>query len=139
MKTINLRNFYAWYTHDEFVKIPTKVAAELIADKRYQRTHERNIRRYRVLSLDMDDNTESSAIASYNDSPERIIDLMERHCRLCRALNSLPEVQARRIEAHFILGMSQRNIAKSEGVNERNIRHSIRKGIAGMKRFLKNP
>ena len=61
---------------------------------------------------------------------------MERHCRLCRALNSLPDTQGRRIEAYYILGMSQREIAKAEGVNERNVRLSIKKGLAAMKKYL---
>ncbi len=35
MVTINLRDFYPWYTHDKFVKISEAVAEEYIADKRY--------------------------------------------------------------------------------------------------------
>ena len=34
--TINLREFYPWYTHDEFVEVSDEVAAELRADKRYE-------------------------------------------------------------------------------------------------------
>ena len=33
---------------------------------------------------------------------------------------------------------SQREIAEAEGVNERNVRHSISKGLANMKRYLQN-
>jgi len=62
---------------------------------------------------------------------------MERHCQLCQALNSLPEVQGRRIEAHYILGKTQREIARAEGVNERSVRRSIAHGLAEMKTFLK--
>jgi RNA polymerase sigma-70 factor (ECF subfamily) len=62
--------------------------------------------------------------------------MMERHCRLCRALNSLPETQGRRIEAHYLFGRSIREIARADGVNERNVRHAVRKDLAAMKKHL---
>lgn len=62
---------------------------------------------------------------------------MERHCRLCRALNELPELQGRRVEAHYLLGKSVREIAEEEGVGERNVRKSIQRGLEGMKKFLR--
>ncbi len=44
MAIINLRDFYPWYTKDEFVEVPDVIAAELWADRRYHRTHERRMR-----------------------------------------------------------------------------------------------
>ena len=29
MTTINLKDFYAWYTHDEYIEVSDEVAAEL--------------------------------------------------------------------------------------------------------------
>jgi len=138
MSTINLRNFYPWYTQDEFVEVSDEVAAELIADKRYQQTHERTVRRNKVYSLDAEDGTEAAAIVCHNDSPERVFALMERHCGLCRALNSLPETQGRRIDAHFLLGASMTEIAVMEGVSVEAVSKSIEKGLAAMKKYLKN-
>ena len=138
MTTINLRDFYPFYTHDEFVDVTDEVAAELAADSRYEKVHKERMRRNKSFySLDAED-VEKVTFLSFNDSPERIFDMMERHCGLCRALNSLPEVQGRRIEAHYLLGKSQRDIAKDEGVNERNVRLSISKGLAAMKNYLQN-
>lgn len=137
MTIINLKDFYPWYTHDEFVEIPDEVAMELIAAQRDEKAYRR--RKYynkAHYSIDVSDGIAMAAIVSNNDSPERIFDLMERHYSLCQALNSLPEIQGRRIEAHFLLGVSQRDIAKGEGVNERNMRHSIRKGLVHMKKYL---
>jgi RNA polymerase sigma-70 factor (ECF subfamily) len=136
MAIINLRDYYPWYTQDAFLEVSEEVAAELAACKRYEQTHERYIRLNKVNSLDTDSGTETADIC-YNDCPERVFDLMEQHCRLCYALNSLPETQGRRIDAHYLLGMSQRKIAKAEDVNERNVRHSISKGLARMKKLLK--
>ena len=38
---INLRDFYPWYDHDEFVELPEVVAAELFAGKRYESAYQR--------------------------------------------------------------------------------------------------
>ena len=35
MTTINLKEFYPWYDHDEYIEVPDGVAEELRADKRY--------------------------------------------------------------------------------------------------------
>jgi len=61
---------------------------------------------------------------------------MERHCRLCRALNSLPEIQGRRVEAHYLLGISRKEIADSEDVTENAVNKSIEKGLRAMKNNL---
>jgi len=111
MTTINLKDFYPWYTHDEFVEVSDETAAELVADKRYQKTYERVQRRYKVLSLDAADGTEAAASIQSTDNPEIIFTMIERHCRLCKALNSLPEIQGRRVEAQYLLGKSIQEIA----------------------------
>jgi len=64
--------------------------------------------------------------------------MMERHCRLCCALNSLPEIQGRRIEAHYILGQTQKEIAEAEGVTKGSVSISITRGLEAMKIFLQN-
>ena len=33
MTTINLKDFYAWYTHDEYIEVSDEVAAELMLCK----------------------------------------------------------------------------------------------------------
>jgi len=141
MATINLRDFYPWYTHDEFVEVPDVIAAELFADRRYHKAHDRRMRRNNALySLDMEDGdgTEAAVIGRSIDNPEAVFELMERHCRLCRALNSLPEIQGRRVEAYYIFGKSQKEIAEGEGVSESAVSKAIEKGLEAMKKYLKN-
>ncbi len=45
MTTINLKDFYAWYTHDEYIEVSDEVAAELKADKLYEAAHQRRTTR----------------------------------------------------------------------------------------------
>jgi len=53
MTTINLRDFYPWYTHDKFVEVSDEIADELFTDKRYQRAHRRRVYRNKAqYSLD---------------------------------------------------------------------------------------
>jgi RNA polymerase sigma-70 factor (ECF subfamily) len=101
--TINLRDFYPWYTYDDFLEVPDDVAAELFADKRYERAYQRRtIYNKAHFSLDAEDGIEASAIACHSDNPEAIFSMMERHCQLCRTLSSLPETQGRRLDTRYL-------------------------------------
>jgi len=138
MRTINLRDFYPWYTWDEFIEVSDAVAEELFADKRYHKAHRRRVYYNKAqYSLDAGDGIESAAV--YRDlSPHEVYELKLKRCRLCRALNSLPETQGRRIEAHFILSISKANIARADGVRESAVRDAIERGLRSMKKYLRN-
>ena len=62
-------------------------------------------------SLDCDDGIEYSACL-HEPSPQELMDRKELFFRLWNALNSLPEIQGRRVDAHLILGKSYRQIAR---------------------------
>lgn len=137
MVTINLRDFYPWYTHDELIEVSEAVAEELIADKRYHKSHWQRMKRNKAFySLDAGDGIESAAVFT-SMSPYEVMEYKRTFCRLCQALNSLPEAQGRRIEAHYILGMSITDIAKAEGVGKGRVSQSITDGLRSMKTFLK--
>jgi len=136
--TINLRIYYPWYKHDEFLEVSDAVAAELLADKRYQKTFYRVARRYKVLSLDAECATEAEACFRSTDNPEALLEMMERFCNLCRALNSLPEIQGRRVEAHYLLGKSIQQIAGAEGVSDSSVKESVYRGLRAMKKYFSN-
>jgi len=57
---------------------------------------------------------------------------------LYAAINSLPEKQAKRIYAHFFLGMSKAEIARIEGVNKCQVSRSIEKALKNIEKFSKN-
>ncbi len=137
MAKINLRDFYPWYTHDEFVEVPDVIAAELLADRRYHKSHAQRMRRNKAFySLDAEDGIETAAVVKMNGNPEAMLEIMDLHCRICRALNSLPAKQGRRIEAHYIRGKSQKEIAEAEGVAKSSVCESITRGLRAMKKHL---
>ena len=137
MTTINLKDFYPWYTHDEYISVSDEVAAELRADKLYETAHQRRIIRNKAqYSLDCDDGIEYSACL-HEPSPQELMDRKELFFRLWNALNSLPEIQGRRVDAHLILGKSYRQIAREEGVDKSTIRRSVERGKEQMKKYLR--
>lgn len=138
MTTINLRNYYPWYKHDEYIEVPDEVAAELKADKLYEASYQRQLMRNKAhYSLDCDDGIEYTACLA-NPTPQELIERMELFYYLWNALNSLPEVQGRRVEACIILGASYREQARIEGVGKSSIRMSVLYGLENMRKYLKN-
>ena len=134
MTTINLKDFYPWYTHDEYIKVSEEVADELRASRLYEAAYQRRIVRNKAqYSLDCEDGIEYSACL-HEPTPQEVLELKERFVRLWNALNSLPEIQGRRIDAHIILGISIQEIAEAEGVHEESVRQSIKRGLERMKK-----
>ena len=136
MTTINLKDFYPWYTHDEYTEVSDEVAEELMASRRREAAHTERARYNKAYySLDCDDGIEYSACL-HEPSPQELMDRKELFFRLWNALNSLPEIQGRRVDAYLILGKSYRQIAREEGVDKSAVRHSVESCIKQMKKYL---
>ena len=137
MTTINLKDFYPWYTHDEYIEVSDEVAAALKADKLYEAAYQRKVMRNKAqYSFDCDDGIEYSA-CQHEPSPQELLERKELFYHLWNALNSLPEVQGVRVEAHLILGKSYTRIAKEQGADRSAVRRSVKRGKTAMKKYLK--
>ena len=137
MTTINLREFFYWYKVDEYIEVSDEVAEELQADKRFEAAYAERVRYNKAFySLDCDDGIEYSACL-HEPTPQELLDRVELFVRLWNALNSLPEIQGRRVDAHLILGKSYRQIAREEGVDKSAVRCSVESGIKRMKKYLR--
>lgn len=137
MAIINLKEFYPWYTHDEYIEVSDEVAAELRADKLYEAAHQRRIVRNKAqYSLDCNDGIEYSACL-HEPTPQELLERMDQFCTLWNALNTLPEIQGRRVDAYLILGKTYRQIAREEGVDKCAVRRSVKSGITHMKKYLR--
>ena len=135
--TINLRDYYPHYTHDEFVEVSDEVLAELRKGRRYEKHYEQRVRRNKSFySLDADDGIEATALECHNNNPERVFTMMDDYCELCRALNSLPELQGRRVEARYLLGKSIQEIAVADGVSESSVKECIERGLKAMRKIF---
>ena len=137
MTTINLKDFYYWYTQDQFIEVSDEVAEVFMSDARHEMAYQRRLSRHKAqYSLDCDDGIEYSACL-HEPSPQELLDRKEMFFRLWNALNSLPEIQGRRVDAHLILGKSYRQIAREEGVDKSAVRCSVESGIKRMKKYLR--
>ena len=138
MTTINLKDFYSWYTHDEYIEVPDEVAEDLKADKRYEAAYRRRVTRNKAqYSLDCDDGIEYSACL-HEPSPEELVLRQERFFYLWNALNTLPETQGLRIDACIIEGKSMTEVAEADGVSVAAVHKSIQQGLKSMKKYLQN-
>ena len=137
MTTINLKDFYYWYTQDQFIEVSDEVAEVFVADARHEMAYQRRLSRHKAqYSLDCDDGIEYSACL-HEPTPQELRERMELFIRLWNALNSLPEVQGVRVEAHLILSKSYRQIAQEQDVDKSVVRRSVKRGMAAMKKYLK--
>ena len=113
-----------------------EVAAELMADKRFEFNCWRQAKRNKAnYSLDAEDGIENS-ICEFEPSPEEFLARAVTIQRLCCALNHLPPSQGRRIDAHFLLGLSVEEIAQAEGVSCRAVQISIDRGLEKMRKIF---
>lgn len=138
MNTINLRDYYPFYTHDCFIDVPDEVV-ELFKefDRKEAAYRLRTYRHKAYYSLDRNDGIEHEVLfvsLSPHELYERKVSMQELHA----ALSSLSDKQAKRVYAHFILGMSQTEIAKAEGVSKMAVSYSIERALKSMEKLLKN-
>lgn len=137
MAKINLRDFYPFYNSDFFVEIPDEIKDALMEAERLERNYiRRRFYNKAYYSLDANDGIEKD-IRFVSLSPCEIYERKITAEQLKSAIASLPDKQRKRIYAHYILGMSKSDIARSEKINEKAIRESIERGLKNMERYLK--
>lgn len=138
MKTINIREYYPFYTSDHFINVPDEIAAILRDFKRWEAANRlRTYRNRAYYSLDRGDGLEND-ILFVSLSPCEIYERKMTVEQLYAAIASLSDKQAKRIYAHYFLGLSKVEIARAEGVNKSQITRSISKALRSIEAFLKN-
>ena len=138
MTKINLRKQYPdYYKADTFIEVPDEVAEVMRAFDRQEAAYRRRTYYHNAYySLDRGDGIEYDAVflsVTPWEIYERKVTLEQLHA----AIATLPDKQAKRIYAHFFLGLTERAIAKSEGVAPSTVHESIHKGLRQMEKFLK--
>ena len=130
MKEINLRELYPnIYKTDTYVEVFDDVLETIKAHERAEAARERKMYRYKAhYSLDRGDGIEHDALYRPATPEEIILEKTVRE-KLCTAIRTLPEKQAKRLYAHFYLGMSKAELARQEGVTENAVRESINRGL----------
>lgn len=138
MAKINLRDYYPdFYNKDYIIDAPLEVLEVMQESRRKEAAYQRKRYRYKAhYSLDRGDGIENDTLFSAL-TPQDIFELREQQTLLDWAIEELPEKQARRIRAHYLLGISISNIARMEGVARSRVDESIRRGLHNLFLFLK--
>lgn len=148
MVNINLRDLFPEYELDCYIEVPDSDAEAFAAaitgaeaavyfqfaraEAAYLRRLFRNKAHY---SLDVGDGIENAALVTSSD-PAAIYEDKQAVEQLYAAINSLPDKQAKRIYAHYILGMSKAEIARIEGVRNMSVANSITHGLQNLKKYF---
>lgn len=135
MKKVNLRELYPdAYKNDLFVDVDDEVYSVLRDTERNDIAYHRRKYRHRAqYTLNAGDGIESYAL-SPPPTPEELLEHHEMCEEILALVMSLPKIQARRIYAHFYLGMSNDEIAVLDGVDVSNVRAAIRRGLNALKK-----
>lgn len=138
MTKINLRDYYPdFYTTNCIIEVPDEVASLMDAYERAEAAY--YLRRYRhkaYYSLDRGDGIEND-ILFVSLSPCEIYERKVTVEQLHAAIATLPDKQAKRIYAHYFLGMSKAEIARAECVNVNAVKDAISRGLKNVEKFLK--
>ena len=135
MKKINLRDLYPFYHNDLFVEVSDEVASALAEAERMERNYIRRMYWNKAyFSLDAGDGIEHEALfvaLSPCELYERKVTAQELHA----ALASLPEMQSRRVYAHYILGLSKTESQKLKESTRKRCGLRLSAGFATWKFF----
>lgn len=138
MVIINLREFYPFYCEDCIVEVSDDVAQVMQELDHQELSYRRKLYRHKAFfSLEQDDGIEHGT-AFTSMSPEEFYECKVTREQLHAAMAVLSEKQAKRIYAHYFLGMSQTTIAHAECVSCNVISASIKRGLKKMKKNLQN-
>lgn len=136
MKRINLKDIYPFYTEDCFVTVEDAVADTFDDFRKQEQSCERKVYRHSAYySLDRNDGIENSMLRQPQSQYEEY-ERKQFNERLYIAILKLPKKQAKRIYAHFFLGMSMTDIAEAEGVSKMTVSESIKGGLINLRELL---
>ena len=110
------------------MEVTEEVLDTIQAAQRLEAAYERRMYRHKAYySLDYGNGIEK-AITGHVLTPENIFEAKQQQEQLYAAVMALPEKQAKRLYAHFYLGMTPVEIAHADGVDPGSVRRSIRNG-----------
>ena len=136
MTTINLKDFYYWYTQDQLIEVSDEVAEVFKADARYEMAYQRRLSRHKAqYSLDCENGIENAVLLK-PQTPEIVLEEKQFQEQVYAAVMKLPEKQAKRIYARYYLGMTVNEIAEVEGVDPSRVRDSIRRGLKQLVKYF---
>lgn len=135
MKNINLKRYYPYLPKSEPLAVTDEIAATLSAGGRLGNSYQRRKRGNGECSLEAVEGYEAE-VTRPPLTPEEIMEGRELRAALYAALAQIPTIQARRVYSHYILGISEADLARAEGVDRSVVCRSIERGLEKLKNIL---
>ena len=134
---IRIKDFYKDAIGEPEYAYVTKEVYEVLANSFRKEEHAREMmdRRYRIKDAYVEGETEEIAETMDNSLEDEVIRQMDIEI-LRRAIDTLTELQKKRLYLYFFEGMSFRQIGKKLGVSDMAIRYSIEVSIKKIKKFF---
>ena len=134
MPELNLRVLYPdAYTEDVYVMVSDEILEAIRSHDRMEAAYRRRKYYHKAqYSLDGGDGIEYSALLD-QITPQEICETKLIVQEIHTAIAALPEKQARRVYAHFILGLTVTEIARREGVSIASVSESLRRGLKNLR------
>ena len=139
MALISIRSLYPFYKCDCVVDIPDEILKVIRDCNRAEETYQRKLRHNKVKFETLDaENADEVAMRIMDKplTPYEVYAHKQMTSLLHAAISKLPSKQAKRIYAHFFLGMTFTEIANAEGVDEKAIRVAIQRGLQNLQKNL---
>lgn len=138
LKTINLRKVYPeYYSTDIYCEVPDAIAHTLLqSDRRNHADNERRRVHRAYYSLDALPEEEKRLLVK---SCEDTFESRQTVRAIRAALDRLPPKQAERLYAHYFLGLSKAEIARTEGVKRATVKNSIDQALKALRKLLSDP
>lgn len=135
MTTIYLKRYYPYLPQNTALEVSGEIAATLSTGGRLGDSYQRRKREHDECSLEAGAGYESQ-VCRPPLTPEEIMEGRELRAALYAAIAQLPAAQARRVYAHYILGISKADLARAEGVAPSQVCRSIERGLVNLKNLL---
>lgn len=138
MPELNLRDLYPdAYTEDFYVIVSDEILEAIRSHDRMEAAYRRRKYYHKAqYSLDRGDGIEYTALFD-QITPQEICETKLIVQELHTAIAALPAKQARRVYAHFILGLTETEIAQREGVSIASVSESLRRGLKSLREKMK--
>ncbi|MEG1756704.1 MAG: sigma factor-like helix-turn-helix DNA-binding protein [Clostridia bacterium] len=134
MQRINLHIYYPELSEDSFIEVEDEIAAAMKPHSLEDASHARRMRYTKVLSLDADDGVENHTLR-FAPSSEDLLMQKATWEQLQEALDQLTPKQRRRVCKHYLLGKSNTQIAREEGVSTGCVSENILATLRNLKHY----
>jgi len=137
MTIIKLKKYYPYLQENITLEVSDEIAVTLSVGGCQCDSYKRRKRDHGECSLDAVHGFGADSVFPAL-TPEEVMENEELQAALYAAIDKLPPVQARRVYAHYILGISITKIAQADGVDKSRVSHSLDQGLKNLEKILKN-